>query len=337
MSKLPLMIAIGFIVTFATSPIGRAQHAHPGNPPSRALEGHLRSVLSVTFSPDGKTLLSSARDSTIKVWDVPTGKLVRTLTEGLAGGVYSTAYSSDGKLIASGSGDGKIILWDAATFAPIRTLAGHTGPVREVAFSPDDKTLASASEDKTFRLWEVASGEEKVKRTDHTNQVKAVVYYPDGKTIATASSDKTLRLWDAGTGEPKKVLSGHTNVVEFCAISPDGKQLMSGTGNIGELIFWNAQSGEIEKIIPKAHGAGDDAEIDCGRYSPDGKWAISGSKDRTDKCWDPKTFALLHTINDNPSRTESMCFSPDGKTLAIGLATDKPGSVILWDLTAWKE
>src|SRR6185503_5823020 len=100
----------------------------------------------------------------------------------------------------------------------------------------------------------VATGQLKVTRTEHTNQVKAAVYYPDGKTIATASSDRTLRLWDAQTGEPQKELKGHTNSVEYCAVSPDGKQLISGTGNIGELIFWNAQTGEIEKILPKAHG-----------------------------------------------------------------------------------
>jgi WD40 repeat protein len=332
------MITIGvFVATLAASPRAAADDVKDVNPPSRTFEGHPRSVLSVTFSPDGKTLLSSARDSKIKVWDVATGQLKRTLSDPLAGGVYSTAYSRDGKLVASGSGDGKIILWDGATFEPIRTLAGHTVPVRDVAFAPDDKTLASASEDKTFRLWDVATGKPKVTRTEHTSQVKAVVYHPDGGTIVTASSDHTLRLWDGHTGEPKKVLKGHTNVIEFCAISPDGKQLMSGTGNIGELIFWNAQTGKIEKILPKAHGVGNDAEIDCGRYSPDGRWAVSGSKDRTDKFWDPKSFKLLHTISGNPSRTESMCFSPDGKTLATGFATDAQCPIILWDVSAWKE
>jgi WD40 repeat protein len=285
--------------------------------PSRTFPGHKASVLSVTFTNDGKTLISSSRDHTIKVWDVATGDLKRTLTNHTAD-VYCTAFSHDGKIMASGSVDKKIILWDAATFEPIRTLEGHTAAIREVAFSPDDKTLASGAEDKTFRLWDVATGQLKVTRTEHTGAVKGVVYYPDGKQIATAATDGTLRIWDAETGEPKKLLKGHTNGCEFCAISPDGKQLFSGTGNIGELIFWNAITGEMEKRIPKAHGNEHGAEIDCGRYSPDGKWAVSGSKDRSDKFWDPKTFELLHTISENPGRTESMTFSPDGKTLVTG-------------------
>ena len=156
-----------------------------------------------------------------------------------------------------------------------------------------------------------------------------------GKTIATASADRTLRLWDAVTGEPGMVLKGHTSGLEFCDVSPDGTQLFSGTANIGEIIFWDAKTGKPLKIMPHAHGSEHGAEIDSGHYSPDGKWAISGSKDRTDKCWDAKTFELLHTISDNPGRTESMSFSPDGKTLATGFGgTDF--HIKLWDLRAWE-
>jgi WD40 repeat protein len=322
------VLAAGFSDRAGARADDQAIHGH-------TLGSHKGSVLSVVFTNDGKTLVSSSRDHTIKVWDVASGKNEKTLTEHTAD-VYCVTFSHDGRLMASGSIDKRIILWDAKTYEPIRTLEGHTGAIREVAFSPDDKTLASGGEDKTFRLWDVETGKLKVTRTEHTASVKGVVYYPDGNTIVTASSDSTLRLWDAHTGEPKKVLKGHTNGVEFCALSPDAKQIFSGTGNIGEIIFWNAETGEIEKILPKAHGNHYGAEIDSGRYSPDGRWAVSGSKDRSDKFWDPKTFELLHTISENPGRTESMCFSPDGKTLATGYGgTDF--SIKLWDVGALKE
>jgi WD40 repeat protein len=300
----------------------------------RTFTGHTNSVLCVRFTADGKTLLSSSRDHTIKIWDVATGELKRTLTNH-ALDVYALAFSNNGKLLASGSSDKTIIIWNAATYEPIRTLTGHTAAIRELAFSPDDKTLASAAEDKTFRLWDVATGTNKVTRTEHTNNVKSVVYYPDGKTIVTASSDSTVRTWDAATGEPKLVMKGHNNGCEFVALSPDGKQLFSGTGNIGELIFWNAQTGAMLKQLPKAHGNDHGAEVDCGLYTPDGKYAISGSKDRTDKFWDTKTFELRHEIVDNPGRTESMTISPDGKTFVTGFGgTDY--TIRLWDLTGLK-
>src|SRR5687768_11230792 len=99
---------------------------------ARTLKGHEGSVLSVAFSPDGTVLASSSRDATIKVWDVPSGKLERTLTEH-AEDVYSIVFSPKGDLLASGSGDKTIKLWDAQTFKVIRTLEGHTDIVRSVA------------------------------------------------------------------------------------------------------------------------------------------------------------------------------------------------------------
>lgn len=300
-------------------------------PASRSINGHTASVLAVAFTPDGKTLISSSRDDTIKLWDVATGELKRTLTAH-ADDVYTVAFSHDGSMMASGSTDTRIILWDAERFEPIRTLQGHTAAVREVEFSPDGKTLASVGEDNTFRLWDVATGKLKATRTEHTKKVKSVAYYPDGGTIVTVSHDKTLRLWDASSGEPRQVLEGHKDVVETCDISPDGKQLFSGTGtDWGQLIFWDAKTGKILKDLPTAHGNDFGKEIDCVMYSPDGKWAVSGSKDRTIKFWDPRTFKLIHTIDGNPGRIESMAFSRDGKTLATGFGgTDF--TIKLWDV-----
>lgn len=285
---------------------------------------------------DEKTLVSSSRDDTIKLWDVATGELKRTLKEGAgAFDMYALAFSHDGSMMASANVDGSIILWDAKTFEPIRTLTGHTKAVREVEFSPDGKTLASGAEDNTFRLWDVATGNAKATRNEHTAAVKAVVFYPDGNTIATASSDGTLRLWDA-SGEPKKVLKGGSSGWEFCRLSPDAKQLFSGTGNEGQLIFWDAQSGEILKDITDAHGTEPGVkEIDSGTYTPDGKFAISGSKDRSIKFWNPQTYELVYTISGNPGRIESMTISRDGKTLVTGFGGGN-NTIKIWDLSGLK-
>jgi WD40 repeat protein len=303
-----------FLWNVGTQSAARAEEV---SPPARQLKGHAGSVLCVEFTHDGKTLISSSRDSTIKLWDVATGELKQTLTNHTRD-VYCVVLSRDGRMMASGSTDTKIILWDATTFKPLRTLEGHTAAIREAEFSPDDKTLASVGEDSTFRLWDVATGALKVTRTEHTQKVKSVSYYPDGKTIATVSHDLTLRLWSAD-GEPKQVLKGHKDVLEDAAVSPDGKQLFSGSGtDWGQLIFWDSVTGAIQCDLPTAHGNEHGKEIDSVCYTPDGRFAVSGSKDRSIKFWDPKTFQLRYSISGNPGRIESMTFSPDGKTLAVG-------------------
>src|SRR5262245_42276401 len=134
MSRQFMLIVIGLLV--ASAPI----FAEEANPPFHELKGHEGSVLSVVFTLDGKTLVSSSRDHTIKIWDVASGELKKTLTNHTLD-VYSVVFSHDGKLMASGGKDLNIILWDAATFEPIRTLKGHTDAIRCLVFSHDDKTL----------------------------------------------------------------------------------------------------------------------------------------------------------------------------------------------------
>jgi hypothetical protein len=88
------------------------------------------------------------RDKTIKLWEVATGSLVRTLS-GHTDWVRSVAFSPDGRLLASGSGDNRTIkLWEVASGSLVRTLSGHTNWVNSVAFSPDGRLLASGSGDK---------------------------------------------------------------------------------------------------------------------------------------------------------------------------------------------
>ncbi|MCC5644224.1 serine/threonine protein kinase, partial [Nostoc sp. CHAB 5824] len=74
--------------------------------------------------PDGKTLASGSEDKTIKLWDVSTGKALKTLT-GHSSKVNSVVFSPDGKTLASGSEDKTIKLWDVSTGKALKTLTGH--------------------------------------------------------------------------------------------------------------------------------------------------------------------------------------------------------------------
>jgi hypothetical protein len=157
------------------------------------LTGHTTHVKSVAFSPDGRLLASGSCGKVgnsfcvqgeIKLWDVASGSLVRTLS-GHTGFVFSVAFSPDGRLLASGSCgqldspgyyipnciQGEIKLWEVATGREVRTLSGHTDFVYSVAFSPDGKLLASGSWDGTIKLWDVATGREVRTLKGHTDEV----------------------------------------------------------------------------------------------------------------------------------------------------------------------
>ncbi len=287
--------------------------------------GHTSDVLSVAFSPDGKTLASGSFDSTVKLWDVQTGQQIRSL-EGHTDIVPSVAFSPDGKTLASGSCyrnkrpmikgleclEGEIKLWNIETGEQVISMKGDHTWVTEVAFSPDGKTLASRSFDKTIKLWNVETGQLLKSLEGHTDTVNSVAFSPDGKTLATGSSDKSVKLWNVETGQLLKSLEGHIDSVNSVAFSVDGKTLASGSGD-NTIKLWNVETGQLFKSLE-----GHNDSVNSVVFSPDGKTLAKGSWYQTTKLWNVETGQLLKSLEGETDSVLSFAFSPDGKTLASG-------------------
>ena len=141
--------------------------------------GHTKPINAVVFSPDGRWIASGGKDDTIKIWDLATGYVLRTLYAH-SSNVNALAVSPDGKFLASASGDmtdkrdlstfkrGGIVggmadntvrVWDVLTGREIRVLRGHELPVGGVAFSTDGRSLTTASGD-SVKVWDLSTGNE---------------------------------------------------------------------------------------------------------------------------------------------------------------------------------
>jgi WD40 repeat protein len=185
-------------------------------------------VISVSYSRDGKTVLTSDNSGALRLWDAASAQPLRVIP-GLPSEVVTFAPDEKSIATANDPPDNSASLWDIASGQQLRHFTGHTDLVYGVAFSPDGKWLATGSRDTTVRLWDVAGGQELRRFAGHTDRVYEVAFSPDGKWLATSSSDKTARLWDVATGQELRRFSGHADGMRAVAFSHDGKLLLTGS------------------------------------------------------------------------------------------------------------
>ncbi|NJK36995.1 MAG: hypothetical protein HC835_07580 [Oscillatoriales cyanobacterium RM2_1_1] len=196
---------------------------------------HHDSVMSLSFSPDGKLIATGSKDKVIKLWNL-NGQLIHTLS-GNQGWVNGLDFSPDGQRIVSGGDDGTIRLWNLKGQL-LKTIAAHNAYVLGVSFSPDGRAIASAGYDNTVKLWSRNGTLLKTLLKGSSDSVSSVVFSPDSQLVASASYDGQVRLWNRHDGTLLKTLIGHDDGVMGLSFSPDGKILASASRD-RTVILWN--------------------------------------------------------------------------------------------------
>jgi WD40 repeat protein len=105
------------------------------------------------LSADNRFALSGSDDCTLKLWEVATGKCLRTFT-GHNKMVYAVCLSDDSRFALSGSEDCTLKLWEVATGKCLRTFTGHNSCINSVCLSVDNRFALSGSHDGTLKLWQ---------------------------------------------------------------------------------------------------------------------------------------------------------------------------------------
>lgn len=290
----------------------------------QSFQGYAHSVLSVAFAPDGKSFLTGHDDGLARTW-LPLLGLARALS-GHNGPVVDIAFSQDGQFLVTAGGSGRAVfrdgagnpLWatpeedtiEAATLAPdgqtivtgdgngsiqwrdrqgslLRTVKGHDYTISDLAFAPDGKTFASASADTRARLWSL-QGDSLATFAGHELDLFAVAFSADGQYLATSAWDNLVKLWHLD-GQEMKTISVFEDVVNDIAFTGDGFYMLVAGDERSALML------DASGLLTRGF-FGHKSGVTSLSLAPQGRFLLTGSRDKTARIWDLHTGVELATL-----------------------------------------
>ncbi|KAL7787264.1 quinon protein alcohol dehydrogenase-like superfamily [Trichoderma afarasin] len=331
--------------------------------PIQRLEGYMHLGCNLSFSPDEKHLASGSDEDTIIIWDLATGKRMRTLKN--TERVILVSFSLNGKLLVSCSIGGSIKIWDdTGKCIQEKTLdeAWKSIPNRhlKLRFSPDLSLLAFLDPNDNIKILDLSSFQYiKVIKWDRPYYGDpCMTFLPNGQLAVLAKNDgghgNCINVWDINTNKVLRTLRGHIHQIHSVEASPDGSQLISVSRLDRTIRIWdidpeaadsNMWEGHEEYYLPMAFSTdgskfalasrensitildtatsshvqtliGHQGVIDCIDISSDGKLLASASSDNSVKIWNIAENACIQTLEGYTGQITSVKFSPDSQRLA---------------------
>lgn len=248
------------------------------------------------FSADGNYLLTSGGYGPITLRNAANGQVLhqfqyRHTTDAIA-------ISANSRLAVYVTSEYQGVI-DLKACRELRQLGRHEDHVPAcVAISPNgDRAIVGVSEpdysSHAASVWDLASGDVLTAPRRAMMLVSCAAFSPDGTRAVAGSEDTSMCIWDVDSGRELRRIEGHGGNIRSVTFTPDGRRLLSSSGTdyydadlLQELgvdntvRLWDVESGsELQRF------EGHTANVNCVTASPDGRYALSGSADKTIRVW----------------------------------------------------
>jgi len=293
---------------------------NPFTPPAAyTFRAHTGGV-SVEFSPDGETLATRGSDEVIKLWNVPSFGLKRTINWDVDGTPKFLVFSLDGDTLAVASpsdvrlwnlGDGRPPEGFESQYQPIESLQffrdanhlligdrqgaslmlgdgtlkqrvdfQHKGLVYEACPSPDGNWIAMGGLRGILQRTNLQTGKSKA-IGQHAISIIGIAFSRDSSLVACCGWDNKVTIYDVESGEQTAVLRGHTRQVSGCAFMPDGTRIVS-IGRDRTLRIWHVES---QRTLLTLRSDTDDSFASFAIH-PNGNMIVAGTSDGRVRVWE---------------------------------------------------
>ncbi|QLG70667.1 hypothetical protein HG535_0A06090 [Zygotorulaspora mrakii] len=209
----------------------------------RVIHGHIGWVRCVKMEPvDNEWFATGSNDTTIKVWDLASGKLKITLA-GHVMSVRDLAISDRFPYLFSASEDKTVKCWDLEKNQAIRDYHGHLSGVHTVDLHPTLDLVVTAGRDSVVRLWDIRTRGPVMTLAGHKGPINKLRCIPVDPQVVSCSTDATLRLWDISTGKTIKTLTHHKRSIRDVSLHPTEFSMVSACTN--DVRSWKLPEGSL--------------------------------------------------------------------------------------------
>ena len=291
--------------------------------PTARIMGHQGAVLAVAADGQGRWIISTGADGTLKVWNAGSGTLVRTieLDEGPA-----AALAIDGSRALTGHKGGAIVLWDLERAEKLAVFQLQEAPVSTVAFIGDGTQFAAASEAGAVSVFDIAKRTGPTPVLEGQDGAAQVAGARAAALLVAAGQDRSIKLWRTDSRSLARSWRGQGETPSALGLSSGGRTVAAGSAG-GAVRLWSTASSRLQRSFPRAH----QGRVNSLAFAPNDRLLASAGEDGQVKLWDLHSRRGPRVLGGHAGPVHSVAFSPDGRRV---LSAGADGVIRVWSSAA---